>query len=571
MEKLLQAIYKVAQKKPDTGAFQDMLDICREASKTDVALSLKYGRLLSEELSRVIPRTDGELITKLYQQHRNTLHFLAPNDFDSYIQFMEWERDPKKKFYVPRRPVLKTAVKGLQDLEDDVLDILGISMPPGTGKTTLALFYLTWIGGKYSDESTLTGSHSNAFIRGAYDECLRMMDKDGEYLWREVFPTVSISNTNAKDCRIDIGNRKRFETLEFTSIGTGNAGLYRAARLLYCDDLVSGIEVAMSKERLDKLWEIYTTDLRQRKIGDHCKELHIATRWSVHDILGRLERQYGNDDRARFIVLPALNENDESNFDYAYGVGFSTKAYHEQRDIMDDVSWRALYQNEPIEREGLLYSEDELRRYYELPDQDPDAIIAICDTKDTGKDYGFMPVAYLYGSDYYIEDCVCTNALAELTDACLAAVLLKNKVQSCRFESNSAGGRIADKVHKEVIARGGITHITKRFTTSNKETRIVVNAEWVKQHCLFKDKSRYAKRSQYGDMILGLRVSALASEPTLEPSPGRASLQPAAWLSPRFGALPRSWPPADCNKALRTSLAHRNRSGFPPNIGVSPA
>lgn len=501
MEKLLQAIYKVAQKKPDTGAFQDMLDICREASKTDVALSLKYGRLLSEELSRVIPRTDGELITKLYQQHRNTLRFLAPNDFDSYIQFMEWERDPKKKFYVPRRPVLKTAVKGLQDLEDDVLDILGISMPPGTGKTTLALFYLTWIGGKYSDEPTLTGSHSNAFIRGAYDECLRMMDKDGEYLWREVFPTVSISNTNAKDCRIDIGNRKRFETLEFTSIGTGNAGLYRAARLLYCDDLVSGIEVAMSKERLDKLWEIYTTDLRQRKIGDHCKELHIATRWSVHDILGRLERQYGNDDRARFIVLPALNENDESNFDYAYGVGFSTKAYHEQRDIMDDVSWRALYQNEPIEREGLLYSEDELRRYYELPDQDPDAIIAICDTKDTGKDYGFMPVAYLYGSDYYIEDCVCTNALAELTDACLAAVLLKNKVQSCRFESNSAGGRIADKVHNEVITRGGITHITKRFTTSNKETRIVVNAEWVKQHCLFKDKSRYAKKSQYGDMI----------------------------------------------------------------------
>lgn len=501
MEKLLQAIYKVAQKKPDTGAFQDMLDICREASKTDIALSLKYGRLLSEELSRVIPRTDGELITKLYQQHRNTLRFLAPNDFDSYIQFMEWERDPKKKFYVPRRPVLKTAVKGLQDLEDDVLDILGISMPPGTGKTTLALFYLTWIGGKYSDEPTLTGSHSNAFIRGAYDECLRMMDKDGEYLWREVFPTVSISNTNAKDCRIDIGNRKRFETLEFTSIGTGNAGLYRAARLLYCDDLVSGIEVAMSKERLDKLWEIYTTDLRQRKVGDHCKELHIATRWSVHDILGRLERQYGNDDRARFIVLPALNENDESNFDYAYGVGFSTKAYHEQRDIMDDVSWRALYQNEPIEREGLLYSEDELRRYYELPDQDPDAIIAICDTKDTGKDYGFMPVAYLYGSDYYIEDCVCTNALAELTDACLAAVLLKNKVQSCRFESNSAGGRIADKVHNEVIARGGITHITKRFTTSNKETRIVVNAEWVKQHCLFKDKSRYAKKSQYGDMI----------------------------------------------------------------------
>lgn len=501
MEKLLQAIYKVAQKKPDTGAFQDMLDICREASKTDVALSLKYGRLLSEELSRVIPRTDGELITKLYQQHRNTLHFLAPNDFDSYIQFMEWERDPKKKFYVPRRPVLKTAVKGLQDLVDDVFDILGISMPPGTGKTTLALFYLTWIGGKYSDEPTLTGSHSNAFIRGAYDECLRMMDKDGEYLWREVFPTVSISNTNAKDCRIDIGNRKRFETLEFTSIGTGNAGLYRAARLLYCDDLVSGIEVAMSKERLDKLWEIYTTDLRQRKIGDHCKELHIATRWSVHDVIGRLEREYIDSDRAKFIVIPALDENDESNFDYAYGVGFNTRFYHEQRNIMDDVSWRALYMNEPIEREGLVYAQDELRRYFELPKEDPDAIIGICDTKDKGADYAFLPVAYVYGQDYYIDDCVCDNGLPNIVDARLTEILMRDKVKSCRFESNSAGRRVAEKIQEEVKKKGGITHITTKFTTANKETKIIVNSAWVKEHCLFKDASLYQRKSDYGKMM----------------------------------------------------------------------
>ena len=140
---------------------------------------------------------------------------------------------------------------------------------------------------------------------------------------------MNICNTNAKDCRIDLGKPKRFETLEFTSIGTGNAGLYRAATLLYCDDLVSGIELALSKERLDKLWQTYTTDLRQRKIGDKCKELHIATRWSVHDIIGRLEAEYGDSERSKFIVVPALDENDESNFDYAYGVGFNTQFYHE--------------------------------------------------------------------------------------------------------------------------------------------------------------------------------------------------------------------------------------------------
>ena len=165
---------------------------------------------------------------------------------------------------------------------------------------------------------------------------------------------------------------QRFETLEFTSIGTGNAGLYRASRLLYCDDLVSGIEVALSKERLDKLWETYTTDLRQRKIGDHCKELHIATRWSVHDVIGRLENDYGDSDRAKFIVIPALDENDESNFDYAYGVGFNTQFYRQQRDIMDDASWDALYMNEPIERQGVLFEAKELRRYFALPDKEPD-------------------------------------------------------------------------------------------------------------------------------------------------------------------------------------------------------
>ena len=448
MRNLLDTIYEKVRTGHAYQSMEDLYYMSKEAMKTDTALAVKFLKLLSAECERAMRdrSMSGEQVRLIYDLHRRVCLTAAPYDFDCYLLYVEWNREPDKKFYPPRRKVLKQVVDALQELADDKLDLLAVSLPPGSGKTTLAIFYLTWLGGKIPNEPMLTGSHSNSFVRGVYDECLRIMDENGDYLWHDVFPNVKVSNTNAKDCRIDLDKRQRFETLEFTSIGTGNAGLYRAATLLYCDDLVSGIEVALSKERLDKLWETYTTDLRQRKIGDHCKELHIATRWSVHDVIGRLEREYIDSDRAKFIVIPALNENDESNFDYAYGAGLSTSFYREQRNIMDDLSWRALYMNEPIEREGLVYSEDELRRYFELPKEDPDAVIGICDTKDKGADYAFLPVAYVYGHDYYIDDCVCDNGLPNIVDARLTEILVRDKVKSCRFESNSADtGRSKEK------------------------------------------------------------------------------------------------------------------------------
>ena len=494
-----QLILKLAKKTKKTlQDFTDMYHLCLELKKTDIPLAVKYLVELSAECEKAM--LSGEYdkdVVQLYGLYKQVLLSAAPYHFESYLLYTEWNRDPEKKFYPPRRKVLKQVVDALQDLEDDRLDILTISMPPGSGKTTLAIFYLTWLAGKHPDEPMLTGSHSNSFVRGVYDECLRMLDPQGDYLWHDVFPGVHVSSTNAKDCRIDLGKRKRFETLEFTSIGTGNAGLYRASKLLYCDDLVSGIEVALSKERLDKLWETYTTDLRQRKIGDHCKELHIATRWSVHDILGRLEHQYGDSDRARFIVLSALDDNDESNFDYDYGVGFNTQFYHEQREIMDDASWRALYMNQPIEREGLLYSEDELRRYFELPDGEPEAILSVCDTKDKGTDFCCMPIAYQYGNDYYIEGIICDNSNPEIVETRLVMALLQHKVQMSRFESNSAGGRVAQKVQEEVKAKGGHTKITTKYTTANKETKIIVNSPFIKEHCLFKDNSVIGNDKEY--------------------------------------------------------------------------
>lgn len=480
-EDLLQKIEEKMEEEPyNPQLYKDYFAVvCQEDDKRE---RLNW---LSKRIAKAVQKAPESTIFELHDFHKTVVTENARDDFRSYLQAMEWNRAVKKRFYLPRKKQLDPIIDSLQDLADDKLDILGISLPPGTGKSTLAFFFITWLAGRNPDEPILTGSHSNAFIRGAYDECLRLIVSD-EYRYKEIFLDVPVVGTNAKDCRIDLYQPKRFDSLQFTSIGAGNAGLYRATQLLYCDDLVSGIEVALSKERLDKLWDTYTADFRQRKLGEKCKELHIATRWSVHDIVGRLERQYETSERARFVSVSALNENGESNFDYKFGVGYTTETLLEQRDIMDDASWRALYMNEPIEREGQLYSESELRRYYELPDEDPDAILAICDTKDRGDDYCVLPIAYQYGKDFYIEDVICDNSKPELVEARLSAILLKHKVKMCRFESNAAGGKIAEKVRDEVKAKGGVTHITTKFTTANKETKIIVNSPYVKEHFLFK-------------------------------------------------------------------------------------
>jgi len=511
----------------DPYSLQDAFELCRELEedgKVVVAgksitdrdatvydednfrLAHEYSKQIRAAANKMVKAgVASDLMIDLYYR---THLFDAPHYFDSFCVYIEKDREPSKQFYVPRRKQLLPCVEALQDFEEGKLDLLGISEPPGVGKTTLAEFYLAWTSGRNPFLPNLIGSHNNAFLEGVYGEMLRIFDPEGEYRFSDVFPGLSVISTNAKNMMIGIGYDKaddmRFKTLEFSSIGSGNAGKVRAMNVLYCDDLVDGLETAMSRDRLDKLWQMYYTDLRQRKVGSRCRELHIATRWSLHDVLGRLEQEYEDDPRARFIRFPALDENDESNFDYPYGLGYTTEALRKQREIMDDATWKALFMNEPIEREGLLYEESELRRYFELPEAEPDAILAICDTKEQGSDYCVMPVMYQYGQDYYMDAIICDNGKVESLETRVAMMLVDRKVKMCRIESNRGGTIFAQNVQKKVKELGGMTNITTKWTQSNKETRIQTNSGMVKSHVLFKDPSLYPSNREYRDAMAQL-------------------------------------------------------------------
>lgn len=440
---------------------------------------------------------------KYYNLYNQALLFLAQKhkDFDSYLLYVEKDRDPEDRYYQPRRNKIYWLVQKMQRLIDDELDILSISMPPGTGKTTLGEFFISFVMGHYPNTPNLMSSHSGFMTRMFYDAVLNIITSN-EYCWSDVFPDVIFEGNNAKEETINLGRWQPFKTLTCRPIRGSLTGVTRCEGFLYVDDLVSGIEEALSIDRLDKLYGEYTTDLKSRK-KKKAKEIHIATRWSVHDVIGRLERMYEGNPRAEFIAVPDIDpKTGKSNFDYDYDVGFDEKYFHDMEMSMDDVSYRCLYKSDPIEREGILYHPTELQRYLGgLPDREPDSILAICDTKDTGTDYNFLGVFYQYGDRYYLEDLVFKNIDPGTLDELNSDMLVKHHVQQAQFESNKEGSRTANEVERLVREKGGRCHITKKYTTQNKETKIIVNSSWVKEHVIFKDITEYEPKSDYGVMM----------------------------------------------------------------------
>lgn len=476
-----------------------LLGMANEVLSEDKELSKKLANKVRFLALRLCSTGD----IKYYNIYNQALLFLAQKhkDFDSYLLYVEKDRDPEDRYYQPRRNKIYWLVQKMQRLIDDELDILSISMPPGTGKTTLGEFFISFVMGHYPNTPNLMSSHSGFMTRMFYDAVLNIITSN-EYCWSDVFPDVIFEGNNAKEETINLGRWQPFKTLTCRPIRGSLTGVTRCEGFLYVDDLVSGIEEALSIDRLDKLYGEYTTDLKSRK-KKKAKEIHIATRWSVHDVIGRLERMYEGNPRAEFIAVPDIDpKTGKSNFDYDYDVGFDEKYFHDMEMSMDDVSYRCLYKSDPIEREGILYHPTELQRYLGgLPDREPDSVLAICDTKDTGTDYNFLGVFYQYGDRYYLEDLVFKNIDPGTLDELNSDMLVKHHVQQAQFESNKEGSRTANEVERLVREKGGRCHITKKYTTQNKETKIIVNSSWVKEHVIFKDITEYDPKSDYGVMM----------------------------------------------------------------------
>lgn len=432
---------------------------------------------------------------------------------DSGLLYLEKNRIPKERFYEPRRNVFMqhNIIGSLQDLMDDKLDIFALSVPPGCGKSTLEDFFLSLVGGWFPNDFNLSSAHSSILTRSLYDGVLEIINDPVEYTWHEIFPNVEIQGTNAKETTVNLERNGRFKTWTFRSIDGSLTGATRCNRFLTADDLVSGIEEALNKNRLDTLWTKVVNDLRSRRL-EGCKEFYIATRWSVHDPIGKLQQLYAGNPRARFIAVPALDENGKSNFLFTVN-GFSEKYFNDAKESMDEISYNCLYQQQPVEREGLLLPPDKLKRFFFgkedvpdgctdeytiIPDREADAIWAVCDTKDKGTDFESLPIAYQYGDKFFIVDAVFDDTTDyDILDRKTADILTKHNPHMIRFESNNVGNRVAHDVQKLIDGKCR-AEIETRPTQANKETKILVNSNYIVNHFYFLHPSQYKPKSDYG-------------------------------------------------------------------------
>lgn len=451
-------------------------------------------------------KVEGDEWDKLYWQ--TYLNGARARIFNDYLLFLERKRDPRSMFYKPKIKQFEKfkLIEAYQGMLDDRYDRLCISLPPGTGKTTLLKFFHSAIIGWFPEDYSLFCSHSGDITRMYYDGVYQMIDDTIEYAWNEIFPGLKITSTNALMQQFNVGTYKPFPSLQTTSIGANSSGKVRANKYLLSDDLIGNSEQALNKNYLDKIWRFYSVDAKQRKTvdsdGKSCKEIIQATRWSTQDVIGRVIILYQDDPRTKIISVPAVDPiTGESNFNYAVS-GFTKEFFADQELTMDEISYKCLFMQEPIEREGLLFPGEKIQRYKELPKGTPELITAQCDTKSSGTDFFVLPVFLKYGNLYYCVDCICSNSTdyeAQYENS--ANILVDNKVMDCEFESNNGGDRVSLEVNKRVLEKGWICNISFRATETNKEARIFQCSNWILQNIVFKDMEMYKPREPYGIMM----------------------------------------------------------------------
>lgn len=465
-------------------------DTRRIVAKWKEAL-IKHLQTYRKSMSSQKLRTYSEDLKNCYKYESEYL-------FESFLFYVEWDRPKSEKFYHPRQIQLKQCVDAMQELADGKLKILGISMPPRVGKSTLALLFCLWMGARNHEKSVFGSGHSTSLMKSFYEGIQEFCTSD-KYNYTKIFPNAQLVDTDAKNLMLDLGEPKRYKTFSFRSIDSNMAGTIEATSLLYVDDLISGSEEASKPERLENAFAKYVGDIKQRR-KDVVPLLMVGTRWSLNDPIGIESREHAEDPQAKFIVMPATDDRGKSNFNYPHGVGFSDAYYAERKrelDMIDEALYACIYQQEPFEGSGICFAERSMNRYFgneTLNHAEKEGTFAFVDVAWGGGDSLSMPIGEVFtvGGErrVYVTDWVFSREDKSVTQSLVEMAIISNKVQEVRFESNNGGGEYAEEIGRRLRQHGYACRVTwgKAPSTISKITKIKQYAPDIKTYFYFLDR-----------------------------------------------------------------------------------
>lgn len=476
---------------------------------------IKYGLKVSNRVKEIIRQYIIKLSThdfewlEDYSQQNNVQYDIIDKYYevlavesehllDSYALYIEKDRPKRERFYEPRRKTLKKVVDKLQALEDDELDELFVHMPARVGKSQMMTIYMAWHCARNTEYANLYCTYKES-LGGAFLEGVIEIWTDPTYCHNDIFPKAKIVYTDSKNHKVDLERRKKYKSLAGKGLESGLNGEYDAKGVLVIDDIIEGIQDVLNPDTLRRKQIVFDNNLMSRA-KEQCKIVYNGTIWSLHDIyMNRLDFLQNNPKathiRWEILKIPALDpETDESNFDYDYGVGFSSEYYKTKRakfEENDDLaSWYAQYQQEPIERDGAVFNPESMRFYNGiLPSEEPLKILSACDVALGGGDYLSMPVAYVYESgDVYIHDVVFDNSEKNITQPMVIDSILNNRVTSGFFESNQGGEGYKDDIDRQLKEMNYKISLISKYapTKTRKEQRIWDNAPTIRQF-IFRD------------------------------------------------------------------------------------
>lgn len=445
-------------------------------------------------------------------------------NFQSYIFFMERKRASRKRFYYPRRKTLKIVVDDLMDLEARKYKFYGLSMPSRTGKSTICIFFLSWVMLKRPNSHNAMCGHSGILAKGFYKEVMNLITSQ-DYCFEELYSywhpeETMLQDKSAEEFTINLGEPDRFSTLVCRGIDgtwTGAVDISGGETnfgYLYVDDLVRDRQHALSPQRMNDTFNEYLNKCRDRKI-DGALELMVGTLWNVTDPLERIRIQEQDNPEYKFRRIPALDENGKSNFDYDFG-GFSTEYYLEMKENLEAPEWAAKYMQAPYVREGLLFPIDELR-YFDgmLPDGER-KVVAVIDPAFGGGDSLSMPIcASFKDGDKYIVDWVFNRGTQKTTVKAVVNKIMQYGITEVRIERNSGGLLFADSV-KDALAKAGCMHCRISLISApvkmSKEDKISGYSDAVKDNFVFLLPRRDVKRDVPERLIRSQEYQAAMEE-----------------------------------------------------------